>query len=146
MCEDCEEVLIFLRENEIGLNFTMFYEVLAIIYEKKRDFSSTNKVLLEGLQKKAQPFEKIEKLLKEFEERMLQRLDRDFYSKGLGLQQENLQEFFKENREKPSKKRKVFDFYDDLKDESLKRLRKIVSFRRFLGKFLVFRRKKQEKL
>ena len=50
-CSDSEEILVFMKDNEIGMTYTMFYEVFAIVYEKKRDFQSTNKILLEGLQK-----------------------------------------------------------------------------------------------
>lgn len=51
MCSDCQDVLTFMKDNEIGLSHAMFYEVFAIIYEKKRDFQSANKILLLGLQK-----------------------------------------------------------------------------------------------
>lgn len=123
-----------MKENQIGTNLAIFYEVLAIIFEKKRDFISTNKFILEGIQKKAKPYDKMEKILHGFEERMLTRIDRDFYSKGLTLKDGNHSDFFKKDifsndPPKNLQKRKVCDYYTEEIDQiSLKRMKAIVIF------------------
>lgn len=123
-----------MKENQIGTNLAIFYEVLAIIFEKKRDFISTNKFILEGIQKKAKPYDKMEKILHGFEERMLTRIDRDFYSKGLTLKDGNHNDFFKKDifsndPPKNLQKRKVCDYYTEEIDQiSLKRMKAIVIF------------------
>ena len=51
LCSDDEDILTFMKDHEIGTSFVMFYQVFGIVCERKRDFISTNKILLEGMQK-----------------------------------------------------------------------------------------------
>ena len=81
------------------------------------------------------------RLLKEFEERMLQRLDRDFYSQGLTLKEENAMNFSlndskinNENR----KKRKLCE-NNGVKEFPLKKMKLLVKIKSFFKNFIVFK-------
>ncbi len=70
-----------MQEKEIGKFSAIFYESFSIFYERNRDFNSTNRILMQGISRKADPFLHLTAYVKEFEKRMLDRLERDFYNK-----------------------------------------------------------------
>ena len=74
-----------------------------------------------------QPADKISTLIKEFEQRMIQRLDRDFYSQALFLKEETQVPNKKECQTINSKKRKLIENEPSLELPS-KRMKFIVIF------------------
>ena len=71
-----------MQEKEIGKLCAIFYESFSIFYERNRDFHSTNRILMQGISRKAEPFIHLTNYVKEFEKRMLDRMERDFYNKN----------------------------------------------------------------
>lgn len=70
-----------MQEKEIGKLCAIFYESFSILYERNRDFHSTNRILMQGVSRKAEPFIHLTNYVKDFEKRMLDRMERDFYNK-----------------------------------------------------------------
>jgi hypothetical protein len=68
--------------------------------------------------------DKMSKLIKEFEQRMLERLDRDFYSQGLNLKDETQNEGSKLQNDNPKKRKFVGN--DSIKELPLKKIKFVV--------------------
>ena len=77
------------------------------------------------------------KLIKEFEDRMLQRLERDFYSQGLTLKEENSNSPSKQFQNENPKKRKLIENNSN-KDIPLKKMKSIVFLSSILLSKLIF--------
>ena len=82
-----------MEENNIGNELAQFYKAFSVVYERDRDFLIANDILLQGKAKKANPIEKMDKFLHEFQDRMKERLFRDFHTKGEYLDEEEVKAF-----------------------------------------------------
>jgi hypothetical protein len=104
MCRDPEEVLLYMEENRLGTEYSMLYENLANIYENEGNYEKAEVFLQNGLTewyqtflsvanslvffRRAKPSETMINLMKEFENRMRDRLEFEFYTKGLTMNED----------------------------------------------------------
>lgn len=105
-----------MQEHDIGQNSSIFFEHYSVFYESKRNFLETNKILMRGIIRKVNPYERITSYIKNFEKRMRERLERDFYSHNNFLTENN--------EEKNEKKRKMDVIPSNKKNNSSYSLKK----------------------
>lgn len=80
MCSDWEEVVKFMKRNEISTKCHFFYNAIAICAEKEHNFTNANLAFLEGFDKKVENVEKLQIEYKKFEDRMEGRTNREIGS------------------------------------------------------------------
>jgi hypothetical protein len=67
----------YMYANDIGKNFSLFYEAYALVLEKNRKFAESDRMYVEGIHRKASPLERLEKRHQEFQHRMVRRMQRE---------------------------------------------------------------------
>eukprot|EP00249_Psilotum_nudum_P011736 c23352_g1_i2 orf=476-1282(-) len=65
-CRDPREIYIFLQNNNIGQNHTLFYEAYAKYLEHQQNLRKANDILQIGISRKAQPIERLQNVYVNF--------------------------------------------------------------------------------
>ncbi|GJQ09239.1 hypothetical protein GpartN1_g1030.t1 [Galdieria partita] len=73
----------YMDANDIGKEFSLFYEAYALVLEKNRKFSESDRIYMEGIHRRASPLERLEKRHQEFQHRMVKRMQREEEAKFL---------------------------------------------------------------
>ncbi|EME32554.1 serine/threonine protein kinase [Galdieria sulphuraria] len=73
----------YMYANDIGKEFSLFYEAYALILEKNRKFSESDRIFMEGINRRASPLERLQKRHQEFQHRMVKRMQREEDVKSL---------------------------------------------------------------
>ncbi|KAN0032410.1 hypothetical protein ACTFIV_006304 [Dictyostelium citrinum] len=74
MCRDPIEVFSFLEVQRIGFYLSLLYEARAIVYENKGNYEQADKSFKQGIERKAQPIERLQQKHLDFERRLIARL------------------------------------------------------------------------
>ena len=72
-CKDAQTVFDHMAAKQIGSQLEIFYVARAATYETSENFGAAERALEEGLRKGAEPVERLQKRLKEFQHRMVKR-------------------------------------------------------------------------
>ena len=72
-CKDAQTVFDHMAAKQIGSQLDIFYVARAATYETSENFGAAERALEEGLRKGAEPVERLQKRLKEFQHRMVKR-------------------------------------------------------------------------
>ncbi|KYQ90213.1 putative protein serine/threonine kinase [Tieghemostelium lacteum] len=87
MCSDPVEIFSFLETNKIGCNLSLLYEARAIVYENKGNYQQADLAYQQGIQRKAQPLERLQQKHSDFERRLISRMKHQ-QQQGLQPQQQ----------------------------------------------------------
>ncbi|KAK9866029.1 hypothetical protein WJX84_003204 [Apatococcus fuscideae] len=80
-----QDVFHFLKENDIGQDFALFYLAYATYLELRGNFSRADATFQAGLSRHAQPEAKLRAKCEEFQQRMARRIQRKAEEQALGL-------------------------------------------------------------
>lgn len=76
MCSDPLDIFAHLNHNRVGIKNAMLYIRWAMCLEDRGDYASAEKVLEKGIQRNAQPIEKLKSVQTQFTYRMVERIKR----------------------------------------------------------------------
>eukprot|EP01050_Picozoa_sp_SAG11_P025079 SAG11_NODE_5546_length_1530_cov_1.257862_1_plen_473_part_10 len=76
LCSDAEDIFAFMEDNNIGTNFSLFFQAKAVVHESSGNFAKADKTYEAGIMKGAAPVEQLRKAHREFEHRMIRRMQK----------------------------------------------------------------------
>eukprot|EP00166_Cyanidium_caldarium_P003930 ctg_39.g1 len=75
-CADPTEIFTLMRQHQIGQRLALFYEAYAVVLETKRQYALADRCYALGLERSAQPMDRLQRRHAEFKARMMRRLER----------------------------------------------------------------------
>ena len=75
-CADPTEMFTLMRQHQIGQRLALFYEAYAVVLETKRQYALADRCYALGLERSAQPVDRLQRRHAEFKARMMRRLER----------------------------------------------------------------------
>ena len=101
-CKDAQTVYEHMATKQIGSQHDLFYVTRAAMYEASENFGAAERTLEEGLRKGAEPVERLQKRLKEFQHRMVRRSQSRARSKsGRSRERSNLKKASQQSQREP---------------------------------------------